>query len=182
MKFFCSLVALALGTIATPVYAAAEFLEEAGGWRVYKDTGTCYMVGRYVEDTTLTVFADGGDDATFWLQNKLWQSLNDGQKYDIDVEFDSMGEWNISATARSDNDGPGLIWTGNIEADSGGDTFLGEFAVARQMRVRRNGRQIDGLNLTGTYEGSMALGRCMGSLPKGDPFAEDSRTDPFAEN
>lgn len=170
-----AILALMVATLAAPASAGpATSYGEVGGWSVYLRDNSCYMIGRYDGETTLTVSVDGSNSAEFWLQNPGWRSLSNGSNQNIQVEFDSLGAWDINAVVVSDHDGPGVAWNGNISSNSNGDSFLGEFAAARTMVVRRNSRMVVGLKLTDTYRASMKLAECMGDMlsrTTSDPFA-----------
>lgn len=175
-------IALVTGlTLAVPAGAQeAKAYGEEAGWYIYSNQSGCYMVTHYEKDVVLSVFSNGTTNANFWVQSPAWQSLEDGAKNRIQVEFDDMGEWNIDARTRSDHDGPGLSWNGNIDSDEDGNTFFGEFMAANRMSIRYGDRSVANLRLNGSYKASMKLAACViDNKNLADPFAgRDGRRDP----
>lgn len=176
-KIISLAAALCTAMMATPAIAQASdtiLYAESGDWNVYQRSGQCYMIGRYGEDEeTLSIFMDSFDQATFWIQHADWKSIRDGSSLDIKVEFDDFGEWDITAKGRSDADGPGISWSGNIEPDENEDSFFGEFMASKSMAIIYRGRLVTKLSMEGSYKASMEMGRCLAkaNVTSPDPFA-----------
>lgn len=177
------LLAAPLLLASSPALSQSESFGETHGWSIYQAESSCYMLTYYEEDTTFSIYVSDGQSAEFWVQDKAWQSLSNGSVHNIDVEFDSHGAWGINATGKSDADGPGLAWLGNIAENSEGDTFFGEFMASSAMTIRFNGRTISNLDITGSREAALILVRCLKDMSENkDPFRNSQRqTDPFAQ-
>ncbi len=133
---------------------------EAGGWTIRKSASGCYMSSAYEGDAMLTVLSDDYDKLMFWVQDKSWASLRTDQRYQLDIEFDNWGVWPQTAVVHSDQDGPGLLWSRPIAANEDGDSFVGEFAVASRMHIRRNGKHVATFTLPGTRAATLKLIEC----------------------
>jgi hypothetical protein len=181
MKLSSGVLIAASMLFATP--ASAESIE-VGGWTLNRDSDSCMLYARFLDNSTLTVYATPEDFAkgelTFVVQNPKWQSLNNSALYKLDVEFDNLGEWSVTAMASKDldRDGPGLMFIRSTNTNKDGDNFLAEFALSNVIHIRRNGTAIVNLNLSGTHKATLALGRCMRSIgATADPFAGDTPDD-----
>ena len=183
MNRIFALLAIALAAVAmpSPALAASTHYDDVDYWTIYQDAGSshCYMIGRFDNDVTVTVFIDTDANATFWLQNEAWRSLTEDRTYYLDVQFDRMGEWSVTAKAKHDHDGPGVIWNTKIMVPDGQSSFLSEFAVAKQMRMMRNGKFVTSIDLTSSYAASLKTIECSGELRVNDPFSGGVAEDPF---
>jgi len=176
-KIISLAAALCAAMVATPANAQegeAVVYAESGDWTIYQRSEECYMIGRYGSDEeTLSIFMNSLDRAVFWIQHSDWKSIRDNTSLDVKVEFDNFGEWDITAKGRSDVDGPGITWSGNIKPDENEDSFFGEFMAAKSMAISYRGRLVTRLSMEGTYNASMDMGRCLAETKavNPDPFA-----------
>lgn len=179
-----TMAALAAISIPASATAQSEFYAETGGWTIYKSERACYMAASYEGDAVLSVYIEDMNQAAFWLQNPSWKSVRDGARYTIDIEFDDLGRWEMPALGKSDEDGPGITWIGNISTNSEGDTFMGEFMIAKSMRVSINGREIGSYSMDDTRSASLTLSTCLRNAHRtSDPFeglqVPERQEDPF---
>lgn len=176
-KIIALAAALCTAMLAAPANAQSTdtiLYAESGDWNVYQRSGECYMIGRYGEgEETLSVFMDSFDRAIFWVQHGDWKSIRNNTSLDVKIEFDDFGEWDITAKGRSDDDGPGITWSGNIKPDENDDSFFGEFMASKSMTISYRGRLVTKLSMEGSYKASMEMGRCLAetNAASPDPFA-----------
>jgi hypothetical protein len=149
---------LALGLLgATPAGAAAQ-------WALADGSEGCMVHSSTTSGTVLSITATPGEDALlFVIQNRQFATLEDGQQYAIDVEFDDLGEWQIEALAQAelDRDGPGVIFAVR-PGRTDGKNFISEFAGASGMRIGREGARLDTVSLAGGNGAMSSLARCLG--------------------
>jgi hypothetical protein len=179
---YAALTALAM--LLTPAMASAqvEFYAESGGWTIFKGPRSCHMIASYEGDALLTVYVEDAEKAVFWLQNPSWKSIRDDAEYELQIEFDDYGAWDMPASGKSDEDGPGIAWVGNIASDRNDNTFMGEFMVAEGMTVSINGRRIGSYSMKDTRSAALTLSTCLRIAHQtSDPFEglEGVPTDPF---
>jgi hypothetical protein len=161
--------------ISPPAASAATYrtYADVGGWTITVDGSMCSMSARYHDGSVLSVFSDESTRLAFWVQNKKWQSIKEAGVYQLSVEMDSMGAWNLDAVEASDSDGPGLAWFGNVNPNANDDSFVAEFAIGSTMKVFRGQSMIATFDLTGTRAATIALIRCIRSVGGNDPFRGD---------
>ncbi|WP_106640133.1 hypothetical protein [Allosphingosinicella vermicomposti] len=113
--------------------------------------------------TTLSILASPTDGAfIFLVQNPGWQTLQDGEKYPVAVEFDDFGPWKIEAAARADidADGPGLAFT-VAPGREDGNGFIQEMITAGRMEIVAEGQAVGALNVTGSEQAMQGLATCL---------------------
>lgn len=173
-----SLIALALAQSAAAATPSTE-VRPTGEWQVAGTSRGCMAHAAYDGGTVLSVIgmpARGG--IGFLLQNRGWTDLEDGGVYALRIRFDEGGDWTIPAVARLriDRDGPGLFFAMPPGADGDGRNFVAEFAESSGMAVESGGATVDRLALTGSYDATVALARCMRGLvgggAPGNPFGD----------
>lgn len=181
-KILTAAIALAALVLPTTASASAEFYAESGGWTIFKGERSCHMTASYEGDALLTVYVEDAEQAVFWLQNPSWKSIRDEADYKLQIEFDDYGAWDMPAFGKSDQDGPGIAWVGNIASDRNDNTFMGEFMVAEGMTVSINGRRVGSYSMKDTRSASLTLSTCLRlAHQSSDPFQglEGVPADPF---
>jgi hypothetical protein len=171
---------LAFFVLAAPAAAAPAQPQEEVQWGLARTPGTCILHAASPRGTMLSIWSFAGQARLgFMIQNRQWESLRDGQRYDLEVDFVGIRAWPVQATARRgiDSDGPGFFFTVQPGGASGGDGFLDAFAAASGMEIRRDGAAFDRLSLAGSREAVSALARCMSDLwqPPATPVHYEKR-------
>ena len=182
MKKLILAITATVGFLLSPTTASAQssLYAEVGGWAIFQNSKSCHMSAEYESDTLLTVYMEDSEHAAFWLQNPAWKSIKQDARYSLKIEFDDYGAWDMPSTGRSDDDGPGVAWVGNIDQNADGDTFMGEFMIASGMRVSINGREVGRYSMKDTRSAALSLSRCVIQAQKGrDPFRGQGQVDPF---
>ena len=151
---------------ALPAAAAAQD-GSGGNWGLARAPGSCMLHASSPQGTVLSVWGFAGQSKIgFLIQNKQWDTLREGQSYDLRVDFVGVRAWPVQATGRTelDGDGPGYFFTIEPGEQASGDAFLDAFASAKGMEISRNGAEMDNLPLAGSREAMSALARCMAAL------------------
>jgi hypothetical protein len=146
---------------ASPVAAFGQD-DEMGGWALAQMPNGCMVQATSPQGTMLSIWGFAGEaKLAFLLQNRGWNSLHDGQNYNLKLDTDSAS-WPVEAIARQhiDSDGPGLLFTIQPGAAPTGG-FLTAFASSKGMRISRNGQSFDTLPLQGNRGAMAALAKCL---------------------
>lgn len=150
-----------------------------GNWRVMVnptlDYG-CFVFTTYGK-AFLRVGVDRSNDQIYLtIYDQSWQSLGSGKKYDLTMEFDNEGPWNVSATAADIGDGVVAL-----TATTTTGQFLVEFMKRHYLNVRYQGDIILRLPLDGSYKAVMEMAECQKTAGTASQGQQRSR-DPFAGN
>jgi hypothetical protein len=158
----------AQATQPRPVPATGQ--ENLGEWIVAGSERGCAIHASGGNGTVVSVIGFRGEDKfAVMLQNHRWSSLQNGERYQLSVEFDDRGAWPISAIAQQeiDADGPGLLFAVQPGANARGESFMAEFATARVMQFSRDGQPIGRVVLGDGHTATVALAQCMAQLWNG---------------
>lgn len=167
---------LAVSLIALPV-AMATAQTEPARWTVAGGEQGCAVHASSPQGTVVSILAGPGQNALLFLvQNRSWSSLEDGAQYDIAVEFDEEGPWQMKAVAKTeiDQDGPGLMFAVPPGQKQGSD-FITEFVQASGMKIEGQGQQLGSLPLGSGRSAMTALAQCMGQVLAKQPVAEEPK-------
>lgn len=104
------------------------------------DKGTSYHVGMDVRQ--------GG--WFFSYTNQEWQSIKEGQSYDVNYVFDGRGNWGGQSTGIAN----GLLLQGLT------GSFVESFAASLRLEIHFEGRRIDTVGLRGTRNATKAIEYC----------------------
>ena len=165
---------LAVAVLAAPAALATAETRTTGQWILESASGGCIIHAASPNGTVLSIWGSAGDsNLSFLLQNKEWNSFEDGGRYDIQVSFDNQRAWPMKAVARLnlDSDGPGLTFPVSPASTTTGASFLDQFAAAEGMHITRGGVRIDSLSLPDTNVAMNALARCLRDVWSGAPAA-----------
>ena len=157
---FRRLVAVFL--LAAPTGAALGQAEQTGDWDLAQMSNGCMVQAVSPKGTMISIWGFAGEDKLgFLLQNRGWNSLRDGESYNLSIGFDGAS-LPIEATARReiDSDGPGFYFTLEPGATSG-KGFLDGFSSAKGMSISQEGRNVDTLPLAGSRGAMSALANCL---------------------
>jgi hypothetical protein len=159
-------VLMAISLLAAPAAAAAQ-PDEEGGWGLARAPGSCMLHAASPQGTVVTIWGFAGQDKLgFLLQNKAWETLRDGESYDLELGFTGARAWPVQATARRDldSDGPGYFFTFRPADRPDGSSFLESLAEARAMKISRDGAAVDSMPLAGSRDAVASLARCIAEL------------------
>lgn len=169
---------IAVLLLAAPSAAAFGQSNEAmGGWALATMPNGCMVQATSPQGTMLSIWGfAGAEKLAFLLQNREWNSLQEGRSYDLKLSFEDARAYPFEATAREhiDSDGPGLFFTVTPGGQSSA-AFLSAFTSARGMRIAQNGRSFDTLPLAGSKTAIAALAKCLAQRwSSGAPVAQDN--------
>jgi hypothetical protein len=158
---------LALSALSLPVAALTAQSPTApvqpAQWTLAGGAQGCAVHATSPQGTVMSILAGAGQqNLVFLVQNPRWSSLEDGQRYDIAVEFDDAGPWQMQAVAKTeiDQDGPGLMFVVPA-SDQRGLDFIAEFVKAGGMQIESEGRSLTSLPIGSGQSAMTALARCM---------------------
>jgi len=159
------LLASLLLTAAT-VPGVSQTTTPAGHWRLASSGEGCMVHAASGQGTVLSIAASPEQGALlFIVQNRQLAALESGNQYEVEVEFDNMGAWQIDAVAQQelDRDGPGVIFAVRPGKEDGAN-FIKEFAAAQGMHIGRQGVKMDSLGLSGSRPAMAQMAQCMGKM------------------
>lgn len=162
LKSLLALSALSLPVAALTAQAPTAPVQPAQ-WTLAGGEQGCAVHANSPQGTVVSILAGAGQqNLVFLVQNPRWSSLQDGQRYDIAVEFDGSGPWQMQAVAKTeiDQDGPGLMFM-VPPGDQRGLDFIAEFVKADGMKIDREGQRLTSLPIGSGQSAMTALARCM---------------------
>jgi hypothetical protein len=169
---------LAAAFLALPVaLATAQTPAPGAQWTVAGGEQGCAVHTSAQQGTVVSILAGPGQDSLLFLvQNPSWSSLKDGGSYDIAVEFDDAGPWQLKAVAKTeiDQDGPGLMFAVPPGQKQGSD-FITEFVQAAGMKIDGQGQRLGTLPLGSGRSAMTALAQCIGRVFANQPATEENK-------
>jgi hypothetical protein len=158
---------LAVSALFVPLAAAtSQTSAPAARWTVAGGEQGCAVHTSAAQGTVISILAGPGQEGLLFLvQNTSWSTLKDGGQYDIAVEFDDEGPWQMKAVAKTeiDKDGPGLMFSVPPGQKQGAD-FITEFVQASGMNISGEGQRLGTLPLGSGRSAMTALAQCMGQV------------------
>ena len=167
---------LAVSLLALP-FAAAPAQAPSAQWTVAGGEQGCAVHTPSGDGMVVSILAGPGQEALlFLIQNRAWSSLKDGGSYDIAVEFDDAGPWQLKAVAKTeiDQDGPGLMFAVPPGQKSGSD-FITEFVQAAGMKIDGQGQRMGSLQIGSGRSAMTALAQCIGRVFARQPATEEPK-------
>ena len=174
------LILFAAFILAPAIYAEPEDekvfeYRAVGNWSIRID-GTfgfrCFAFATYENDTALRIGTNvGGESFYFTVVDSLWRSIEAGETYPIEIEFDDFGPWDADASGIDFGGSKGL-WVGQVDQD-----FMLEFAKAEGITVNYNGAAIANLELTESAKALVVLMECESEV---ESILTETGLDPFA--
>lgn len=163
---------LAAALASTPAAAASAPEAPAAaatesGWGLARTPGGCMLHASSAQGTVLSIWGFAGQDKfAFLLQNREWESLREGQSYDLELDFLGVRAMPVEAVARLDldSDGPGYFFTVAPGERDGGSALIDALAGAEGLEVSRDGARVDRLKLEGSREAMAGLAKCVAEL------------------
>src|SRR5687768_2238930 len=110
-------VCAAAPAIAAPAAPTAPATAPAGEerpWGLARSPGACMLHAASARGTVLSIWGLAGQGRlAFILQNRQWDTLRDGQRYALELDFLGVRALPVQAIARLDldSDGPGYFFT-----------------------------------------------------------------------
>lgn len=194
-----SCIALAQLAIAEGEDQEVIDYKTVGNWSIRIDPTLgfrCFAYTTYGETTGLRIGSDAdGEGYYFNVADTMWRSLDAGEIYTIDVEFDGYDPW--------EGDASGVDWGSGLKGlfISVNSEFISEFAKSESVIVRYNDAEIANLELAESGKALAVLLECEqvvdqvmadegldpfanSPMVSADPFSSGSqfRTDPFVVN
>ena len=155
----------ALSLLAAPAAGLAQ--SPASDWELARTPGSCMLHADSPQGTVVSVwgFADQAK-LGFLIQNREWESLREGESYELELGFAGTRAWPVQATAKRDldSDGPGYFFTFAPDEGEDGSSFLDSLASAKGLSISRDGNAVDSLPLAGSRDAVASLARCMSEL------------------
>ena len=170
----------ALSFLAAPAVALAE--PAASEWDLARTPGSCMLHAASPQGTTVSVWGFAGQARLgFLIQNRQWETLREGQSYELELGFTGARAWPVQATAKRDldSDGPGYFVPFPPGEGEDGTSVLESLASAKGLKISRDGAAVDSLPLAGSRDAVAALARCMSELwaPPSEDVLEKADTE-----
>lgn len=166
-----SLAALPAAAISQPAAAPAP------AWQVSGSPSGCIAYTSLPQGTVVSVLAGAGQNSLlFLIQNRGWESLEDGSRYQLAVQLDGRSNYEFDAVVKTelDADGPGIMFA-VPPGEKQGAQFLAEFAKASGIAVGQQGHSLASSRITGGSSAMTQLAQCMSKLwSSGDSAAAGS--------
>ncbi len=142
--------------------------ENIQGWRIVVDRtieDSCFIISEFEDDVLLRFqFNVSQQNVQFIVASLLWDTLETGEEYDLDVTFGEFDTWSGVATGHRWNDIlPSLVLSVPVE-DRQASEFIKEFTEKRSVRIAHNGSEIAHLALSGTNEAVASMLDCQASM------------------
>jgi hypothetical protein len=164
-----SLAALPAAAISQPAASPG-----APAWKVSGSSSGCIAYTTLPQGTVVSVLAGAGqDNLLFLIQNRGWEKLEDGNRYQLAVQLDGRSSYQFDAVAKTelDQDGPGIMFA-VPPGEKEGARFIAEFAHASGIAVGKQGQSLANARITGGSTAMTALAQCMSKLWSGGGSAE----------
>ncbi|MDP8912371.1 MAG: hypothetical protein M3N39_02195 [Pseudomonadota bacterium] len=166
---------LALAALSSA--ALSQQASTPGEWKVSGSPSGCIAHTTLPQGTVVSVLAGTGQESLlFLIQNRSWESLEDGSRHELAVQLDGGSKFEFDAVAKTelDSDGPGLMFA-VPPGEADGARFIAEFAKASGMAVGERGEAIASVRLTGGGSAMTELAQCMSRLWSGGATARQAK-------
>ncbi|HYJ31266.1 MAG TPA: energy transducer TonB [Allosphingosinicella sp.] len=146
--------------LAASLAAAQTEVGTVNGWVIQDERGWCSASTVYDRNVYVRVSYDfGANSAALLVWNPAWESIRDGQAYDVTLEFSNGSDYSSTAArgVRAETT------SGRITAlrmSVNGDDFLQDFAGAAAVALMMGERRLDILSLRGTRAVAHRLQAC----------------------
>lgn len=159
--------------------------EDVKGWFLGVDQtigNSCFMYASYQGGTFLRFqFNMQQDIMNFIVGNDNWKSLETGKLYELSVAFGRNSPWSGDAEARLLGGVPSLSLDIPFSEERAA-TFIEELRRTTGVSISYNNREIDSLELSGSFAAVYELIACQIEMKNGsansDPFS-GANSDPF---
>ena len=167
-----------LALVGLPSAALSQQASAPGEWKVSGSPSGCIAHTTLPQGTVVSVLAGTGQESLlFLIQDRSWESLQDGSRHELAVQLDGGGKFEFEAVAKTelDSDGPGLMFA-VPPGEADGARFIAEFAKAGGMAVGEGGEAIASVRLTGGGSAMTELAQCMSRLWSGGATAQRAKS------
>jgi hypothetical protein len=166
-----------LSLAALPAAALSQTPAPApGAWKVSGSPSGCIAHSTLPQGTVVSVLAGAGqENLLFLMQNRDWDSLRDGARYQLAVQLDGRSDFKFDGVAKTelDADGPGIMFA-VPPGDADGARFIAEFSKASGMAVGQGGEPIASVRVSGGGSAMTQLAQCMSRLWSGGTPAKEN--------
>ena len=184
-RFLGALVSTAcLGILSTPS-ADDVVWEDFSRWTVSvnSDFGYGCTIESKAYDPMLFAGFDNSDVTAFVaFANEKWRSIEEGKRYELEMDFDGNEFWGDTFVGMKDPDDRGiLVLWGEGGSDSSIYDWLRDFASHHELTIRFEGKTVGTIPLRGTAEAVRSLLECHEAttdLLQPEPDSEDPFSDP----
>lgn len=157
--------------------------DDVQGWSIAIDRtidDSCFIISGFEDDLFLRFqFNATQRNVQFIVASARWESLENGQDYDVAVTFGDLDAWLGTAKGHRWNDIlPSLILSVPVE-DQQASHFMKEFTDMGSVRVSHDGSEIAHLALSGANAAVESMLDCQATMAKANE-ARDTGDDPFA--
>ena len=142
--------------------------DNIGGWRIVVDRtidDSCFIITELEDDVLLRFqFNVAQQNVQFIVASVLWDTLETGEDYDLEVTFGDFDTWFGMAKGHRWNDVlPSLVLSIPV-ADQQASEFMKEFTAKQSVRISHNGDEIANLRLAGTGEAVASMLDCQATM------------------
>ncbi len=178
----CAVCALLLAGTAV-AEDTVTWKDNINGWSVAIDRtidDSCFIISGFEDDLFLRFqFNATQQNVQFIVASIRWDSLKNGEDYDLEVAFGEQEAWAGTAKGYRWNDIlPSLVLSVPIE-DQQASHFLREFTAMGTVSVVHDGSEIANLALAGAAEAVASMMDCQAAMTQANE-ARTSSADPFA--
>jgi len=176
---------LALGAASTAMAQdIVTWKDNIGGWRIVVDRtidDSCFIISEFEDNVLLRFqFNVAQQNVQFIVASVLWDSLETGEDYDLEVTFGDYDTWFGMAKGHRWNDIlPSLVLSVPV-ADRQASEFMKEFTAKNSVRISHNGDEIANLNLAGTHDAVASMLDCQATMSHVN-FSKELETEPLSD-
>ena len=183
LKIACGAVFALMSTGAAVAQDTVTWKDDVQGWSVAIDRtieNSCFIISGFDNELFLRFqFNATQQNVQFIVASIQWDSLKNGEDYDLEVAFGDLDAWTATAKGHRWNDIlPSLVMSVPI-ADQQASHFMKEFTEMGSVSISHDGAEIANLALTGADEAVASMLDCQVSMSKANK-SKQSGKDPFA--
>lgn len=155
------------------------------GWTVVIDRtidNSCFIISGFEDELLLRFqFNAVQQNLQFIVANINWDSLENGQDYDMEVAFGDRDSWVSKAKGHRWHDIlPSLVMSVPV-ANQQASNFMKEFTAVGSVRISHEGSEIANLALSGAGEAVASMLDCQAAMANAKPLKKLG-SDPFADD
>ena len=153
------------------------------GWTVVIDRtieNSCFIISGFEDELLLRFqFNAVQQNVQFIVANINWDSLQNGEEYDMEVAFGNRDSWSSTAKGHRWNDIlPSLVMSVPV-ANQQASNFMKEFTDVGSVRISHEGSEIANVALAGASEAVASMLDCQAAMANSKPLRKLG-ADPFA--
>ena len=171
-----------LASSAAVAQDTVTWKDDVEGWSVAIDRtidNSCFIISGFENDLFLRFqFNATLQNLQFIVASVRWDSLENGEDYDLEVSFGDLEAWMGQARAHRWNDIlPSLVLSVPVD-DQQASNFMQEFTATGSVRVSYDGSEIAHLALTGASEAVASMIECQATMSQANA-KRGTEEDPF---